>query len=134
MGKDCLAGWTELQDYRAAKANLWLWAADLKRLLVFWEWRGSTDKSGANFWLCLGDTSNDHPQKAQTHCYPITAPSKKDGSFKFKNLKHADLIKWELDNIEPDETKHLEAQREWAPLAITRYEAVGAPLGSKAWL
>ena len=137
MGFNCLAGWTELQDYKAAKAILWLWGQpepETQRLLVFWEPRGHTGESGANFWLCLGDTSNDHPMRSQSRCYPITAPSKKDGSFRLKNPDHVGMIRWELLNIEPDEPKYLESIKEQIPVHIARYEAIKAPLGSRAWL
>ena len=132
MGKTCLAGWTELQSYRAAKANKWLWAEGGKfdRLLVFWDWRGHTGESGACFWVGLGDQDNGAPDEARLF-FPITSP-RKTGQFRFKDQAHGAQLLAIVAEYSP-QTDIMSRRRTWADEDIERYERVAAPLGAAAW-
>lgn len=133
MGFDCRAGWPELQNYRAAKANLWLWEhPELRRLHVWWEAKGFTDKSGALFYVGLGDMSNDSPDEARMSC-PISSPSKRDGSFRFLTPDHARRLKSRMERFSA-ETEVMKDWRAKATHSIELYEGINAPLGSSAWL
>ena len=132
MGKTCLAGWTELQGYKAAKANKWLWAegGDFERLLVFWDWRGHTGESGACFWVGLGDQDNDAPDEARLF-FPITSPRKATGQFRFKDQAYASQLLAIIAKYPP--MAKVEDWQNRADEDITRYERIAAPLGSAAW-
>ena len=130
MGKDCKAGWTELQDYRQAKANQALWDAGVDRAFVFWEWKGHTGESGALWYITLGDISNEHPQRKETLAFPITSPTK-PGGFRFKTPAHATMLKHEMETVPPDAS--MNPWKEQAQKAIADYERIAAPLGSERW-
>lgn len=134
MSFDCRAGWPELQNYRAALANLWLWKhPELSRLHVWWEAKGFTDKSGALFYVGLGDMSNDSPDEARMSC-PISSPSKRDGAFRFLTPHHARMLKSRMESFSADEPEMMGDWKEKAERSIDLYEGVKAPLGSPAWL
>lgn len=135
MGFDCRAGWPELQNYRESMANLWLWEhPELRRLHVWWEARGRTDKSGALFYVGLGDVSNESSDEARMS-YPISCPSKMDGNFRFLTGDHARRLKMQMETFSADEPEMMEMWRDKAIHDIELYERAGkAPLGSSAWL
>jgi hypothetical protein len=135
MGKDCKAGWTELQNYRRAKAYQWIRSdprPEAQRIVIEWEWRGHTDASGAD-WFILVETGTDQGFR----CYPVTSPKKTSGEFKLKNMAHADLLRADLDLPMGNAAvggKRLRRIAQDIPKWIEEYERVGAPLGSFAWL
>ena len=134
---DCKAGWTELQNYRAAKAIRWLHSAEnvaklpeLAYATVFWDWRGHTDASGACWWVMAS-------QRDGFLCYPITSPNKATGVFRFKNEAHAALLRADLMlPVEPESAsyaRYLPSLEKSVDEWIAEYERVAAPLGTRAW-
>ena len=137
MGFDCKAGWCELQSYRAAKANKWLWrdagaSPLLGRLHVFWERKGNTDASGAAFYVNIGDQDNDSPDEART-CFEISCPSKVDGSFIFKDQDDFYELRQLVERY-PVGSFPMSVWHKVAEQAIGEYERVSAPPGNAAWL
>ena len=137
MGFDCKVGWCEVQSYRAAKANQWLWGSVdelpmLARLHVFWERKGDTGESGAAFYVNIGDQDNDSPDEARM-CFPISCPSKVDGSFHFKEADDFHDLRQLVERYLPGSFP-MSKWHEIAKLNIEAYEHVDAPLGSAAWV
>ena len=136
MGKDCKAGWTELQNYRRAKAYQWIRSdprPEAQRIIVEWDWRGHTDASGAD-WFITVETGMDRG----TYAYPITSPSKRSGEFRLRNeARDIPLMRADLDLPMGNPLKgggRLRRIAQDIPKWIEEYERVGAPLGSFAWL
>lgn len=134
MGKDCRAGWVELQNYRQAKAILWLHAEEnvakmpqLKYATVFWDWRGHTEASGACFFVTASHVDG-------SRAYPITSPKKASGTFSFKNNAHAAMLRADLEEHPRLERTNIQVSAEQLDRWIADYERVAAPLGSWAWL
>ena len=135
MGKDCRAGWTELQDYRRVKGLQWIRSDETdsrnERIMIQWDWRGLTDSSRAE-WFVWVESGQD-----QIQWYPITAPSKTTGSFRLKNRSHRALLEKDINTPPANAQKADERMAQWLggiPEWIEAYESVGAPLGSFAWL
>ena len=137
MGKDCRAGWVELQNYRQAKAIKWLHSDEMvaempqiQYATVFWDWRGHTDASGACFWITASHRDG-------TRAYPITSPKKASGEFSFKNQAHAARLRKELmmppDKESASYARYLPSLDKQVSRWVTEYERVAAPLGSWAW-
>lgn len=141
MGFTEKAGWSELQRYRAALANIWLWTRGcelqqpmLLRFHVWYEARGHTSESGADFFISLGDMSNNAPDDART-AYPISCPSRRDGRFNFRRRGYAQRLRRAAQCYKADDPDMMAEWRRQANRDIAVYQAGhGTRLGTGGWL